>query len=222
MTENVEFTIGSNVSCAGEDCGKLRRVVVDPLSRRLTHLVVEPNDGGIARLVPVDLVSSTDGGISLRCSRVEFDALEEAEEVHFLPGAPGDWNYQPGHMMSWPYYGLGMGGMSMGLGGLGHGTGAPPAVSDAVTEDRLPPGEVEVRRGDSVHATDGDIGRVQGLVVDPTDHRVTHILLQEGHLWGRKDIAIPIDAVAGTEDIVELRLSKDQVRDLPPVEIDRT
>jgi hypothetical protein len=27
---------------------------------------------------------------------------------------------------------------------------------------------------------------------------VTHVLLQEGHLWGRKEVAIPITAVAGT------------------------
>lgn len=222
MTDDAEFTIGSHVSCSDGDCGELRRVVVDPLSRRLTHLVVEPSDGGLARLVPVDLVASSEGGISLRCPKARFDELEEAEEVHFLPGAPGEWGYQPGQMMSWPYYGLGMGGMSMGLGGLGHGTGGPPAVPEAVTEDRLPPGEVEVRRGDSVHATDGDIGRVQGLVVNQTDHRVTHILLQEGHLWGKKDVAIPIDAVTGVKAGVELRLSKDEVRDLPPVEIEHT
>lgn len=222
MTDNVEFTIGSRVSCSDEDCGELRRVVVDPISRTLTHLVVEPSDGAMPRLVPVDQVESTEGGIALRCSRAQFDAMEEAEEVHFLPGAPGDWAYQPGHMMSWPYYGLGMGGMGMGFGGLEHGTGAPPPVSGAVTEERLPPGEVEVRRGESVHATDGDIGRVQGLVVDPSDHRVTHVLLQEGHLWGRKDVAIPMDAVTGVEDGVQLRLSKDEVRDLPQVEIERT
>ena len=41
-------------------------------------------------------------------------------------------------------------------------------------------------RGDPVHALDGEIGRVQGLLVDPDDHRVTHVLLEEGHLWGRK------------------------------------
>ena len=41
---------------------------------------------------------------------------------------------------------------------------------------------------------DGPIGRVQGLVVDPTDHHVTHVLLAKGHLWGEKEVAIPIGA----------------------------
>ena len=48
-----------------------------------------------------------------------------------------------------------------------------------------------------MHATDGDIGRVQGLVIDAKTRQVTHVLLQEGHLWGQRELAIPIGAVAG-------------------------
>jgi hypothetical protein len=61
---------------------------------------------------------------------------------------------------------------------------------------------------------------VQGLVIDPSDHHVTHFLLDEGHLWGHKRVAIPISAVAevGAEG-VRVSLSKDEVRDLPPVEV---
>jgi sporulation protein YlmC with PRC-barrel domain len=90
----------------------------------------------------------------------------------------------------------------------------------AYTADRVPVGEVEVRRGDHVHATDGSIGRVQGLVVDPSDHHVTHVLLDEGHLWGKKQVAIPIGAVKSVEDDVRLNLTKDQVRELLPIDLD--
>ncbi len=83
----------------------------------------------------------------------------------------------------------------------------------------MPLGEVDVRRGEHVHATDGDIGRVQGLVIEPGSHHVTHVLLQEGHLWGRKEVAIPITAVTGVEDGIKLSLSKREVEDLPPVDI---
>jgi len=86
-----------------------------------------------------------------------------------------------------------------------------------VTYDSVPRGEVEVRRGEPVHATDGQIGRVEGLVVDPGNHQVTHVLLQEGHLWGSKEVAIPIGAVTGAQDGVQLSISKQQVADLPPV-----
>jgi hypothetical protein len=101
------------------------------------------------------------------------------------------------------------------------GLGNMNAGPQAITYDRVPIGEVEVRRGEHVHATDGDIGRVQGLIIDPGDHHVTHVLLDEGHLWGKKEVAIPISAVTGVDsDGVRLNLKKDDVRDLAPVELD--
>ena len=71
-----------------------------------------------------------------------------------------------------------------------------------------------------VHATDGAIGRVQGLVIEPSDHHVTHVLLDEGHLWGLKRVAIPIGAVASVENGVHLKLTKDEVHDLPEIDLD--
>jgi hypothetical protein len=126
--------------------------------------------------------------------------------------------YGPGQVLNWPYYGLGgtgAGGMGMGLAGIGGGS-----VLQAITYDTVPRGEVAVRRGEHVHATDGDIGRVQGLVIAPGSRHVTHVLLQEGHLWGRKDVAIPISAVTGVDDGVQLRITRQAVQELPPVDID--
>jgi sporulation protein YlmC with PRC-barrel domain len=212
VSETAQFTIGSDVSCSDGMCGELRRVVVDPIARALTHLVVEEKHRqGTGHLVPIDLVASSGGEIHLRCTRAQFEALENAEETHFLPGAPGQWGYGQDQILSHPYYALG--GMGM-MGGMGMGMGPQP-----ITFDRVPPGEVEVRRGEHVHATDGPIGKVQGLVVDPADHHVTHVLLDEGHLWGKKRVAIPIGAVTGVKDGVQLNLTKEEVRDLPPVDL---
>ena len=209
MSETTEFTIGSEVVCSDGACGELRRVVVNPVARALTHLVVEPRfQEGTGRLVPVELVDSAAGEIRIRCSMSEFHALEEAEETHFLQGAAGQWGYGQGQMLSLPYFALGMGMRGMGMG---------PQMT---TEDRVPEGEVEVRRGEHVHATDGAIGRVQGFVIDPTDHHLTHVLLDEGHLWGKKRVAIPISAVKDVDDGVRLTLTKAEVGDLPPVDLD--
>jgi sporulation protein YlmC with PRC-barrel domain len=223
MSGSTEFVIGTKVVCSDGECGELQRVVINPVARSLTHLVVGPEHGrATGRLVPVDLVESSAGEIHLRCRKDEFAVLEEAEETTLLPGASGEWAYAQGAMMTLPYYQLGMGGMAMGMGGTamaGVGTSmrsGPPVV----TYDKVPLGDVEVRRGAHVTATDGTIGRVQGLVIDPADHHVTHFLLEEGHLWGKKEVAIPISAVTGVDDGVKLSLSKDQVRDLPGVEID--
>jgi len=212
MGERTEFTIGDDVACRDAACGTLTRVVVDPVARTLTHIVVEPEHRRRpARLVPLELVESTSKEIRLRCTRSEFDRLGEAEETHFLPGASGEWGYAPEQMLSWPYYGLIGGGM---------GVLTTSVRSRPVTYDRVPAGEVEVRRGDRVHATDGEIGRVQGLVIDPDDHQVTHVLLDEGHLWGKKRVVVPISSVTGADEGIGLNLTKDQVSDLPPVELD--
>ena len=221
MSETANFTIGAEVTCEDGVCGDLRRVVIDPIARTLTHLVVEPrHQRYTGHLVPIDLVDTTTKELRLRCTMAQFEALEDAEETQFLPGAPGQWGYGQNQMLSLPFFGLGMGmggmGMGMGMRNMGMATGP-----QAVTSDKVPAGEVEVRRGQHVHAADGPIGRVQGLVVDPSDHHVTHVLLAEGHLWGEKEVAIPISAVTSVdEDGAQLNLTKDEVRDLPPVDID--
>ena len=208
MAETTPFTIGADASCTDGVCGEVTRVVVDPVARAVTHLVVEPKHRhGPGRLVPLDLVDATTGEIRLRCSMAQFEKLDPAEETRFLPGTPGYPGYDPEQVLSSPYYGMGIG-IEGGY------------VPQTVTYDTVPLDEVEVRRGEHVHATDGHIGRVQGLVIDPGSHHVTHVLLQEGHLWGRKDVAIPISAVTGVDDGIRLSITKQQVQDLPPVDID--
>jgi hypothetical protein len=207
-----EYTIGAEVTCSDGTCGDLRRVVLDPVARTLTHLVVEPRDiTRTGRLVPIEIADADSDGIRLHCTAAEFDALEEAEETRFLLDSYGGSSYANGEVFEWPYYGLGT-----GLGSFG----PEPAASPTVVYDRIPVGEVDMRRNDQVHASDGNIGKVQGLVIDPADHHVTHVLLQEGHLWGKRDVAIPISAVSEvTGDGVRLSMTKDQVRDLPSVEV---
>jgi sporulation protein YlmC with PRC-barrel domain len=220
MADTVQFTIGADVSCSDGACGKVTRVIVDPIAESVTHLVVEPEHRhGLGRLVPLSLVDATDGQIQLRRTKAEFEKLDPAEETHFIPGSSGYAGYGPGEVGYWPYFGAGMGtgvgGLDRGLTGFGGGT-----VEETITSDTVPTGETDVRRGDQVRATDGDIGRVKGLVIDRGSRHVTHVLLQEGHLWGRKEVAIPISAVTSTIDGIRLNMSKQEVQDLPPVDID--
>ena len=71
------FTIGADVSCTDGACGKVTQVVVDPVARAVTHLVVDRH--GKARLAPLDLVDASEGEIRLRCTRAEFKKLQLAE-----------------------------------------------------------------------------------------------------------------------------------------------
>ena len=93
-------------------------------------------------------------------------------------------------------------------------------ITPPIITDTLPEGEIGIRKGQQVHATDGGIGRVQGLVIDRATHHVTHVLLHEGHLWGKKEVAIPIGAVKGIAEGIQLTLTKHEVQDLPAVDLD--
>ena len=216
MSETAEFDIGSAVACRDGVCGHLSRVVVDPVARAITHLAVEPSDRhSRSRLVPVDFVESTEGGvIRLKCTKPQFEVFELAEDAQLLSGEADHPGYEREHVVALPYYGLRTD--AAGFSGMPQHRISPRVK----LHDRVPVGEVAVRRGEHVHATDGQIGRVRGLVIDPADHHVTHFLLDEGHLWGQKTVAIPIGAVAHIEDGVRLSLTKDEVRDLPAVDVD--
>jgi sporulation protein YlmC with PRC-barrel domain len=197
VADETEFAMGAEASCTDGPGGKVTRVIIDPATETVTHLVIEPKNwlGAAGRLVPLNLVEATTAdGIRLRCTVAEFGRLEAAEETEVLDGVAG---------------GLGLGGLysPMGL----------PAPVQAIVEDVVPLGEADVSRGEPVHAVDGPIGRVEGLRVDPVDHRVTHVLLQEGHLWGRREVVIPASAVAKVEGGIWLNLTKEQVEGLPPV-----
>ena len=194
MAGEPQFTIGARARCTDGHCGEVRRLIIDPATETVTHLVIQPGHRQEAgRLVPVHLVESTDGEIRLRCTRADFDKLDHAVERDLVAG---------------PEYPQTDGRQSMTAAALRQAT---------VLEDVIPVGEKEVGPGDPVHAVDGEIGRVQGFLVSPGDDRVTHVLLQEGHLWGRKKVAIPISAVTGADDGIRLNLTKEQVGELPAV-----
>ena len=126
MSETTEYEIGVQAYCQDGECGELARVVIDPIKRAITHLVVEPlYSRELGRLVPVNLVeTATKKELHLSCTREKFDALEEAEETNFISAPSGQFGYGQNQMLLMPFFGLGMGGLGMGglgMGGLGMG-----------------------------------------------------------------------------------------------------
>ncbi|MBV8996315.1 MAG: hypothetical protein JO287_22015 [Pseudonocardiales bacterium] len=204
-----QFTLGESASCTDGSCGVVSRLILDPVARTLTHLVIEPRHRSAdGRLIPVDLVEGTDGQIRLRCTMAEFDQLDPAEEVEPVDA---------------PVYGEEAAIQSyadidgMGIGGTISGIGAPVSPGPyMIVSDTVPSGETDFVRHERVHAADGEIGRIEGFVVDRADRKVTHVLLAEGHLWGRKEVAIPVSAVASMENGIWLTITKDQLGELPP------
>jgi sporulation protein YlmC with PRC-barrel domain len=217
--ETTQFTTGAKVSCKSGPCGALTRVIIDPVSRTLTHLVVEPPHGQTGRMVPLGLVEhSSPDQIDLACTLQEFDALQASRETDYFPmddlyssyygGYARGYGYGYNDARFWPYYGYGGYGYGYGLG------------REQVSYESIPAGEVTVRRGDPVHASDGDIGHVAGLVIGTPTGQVTHVLLQEGHFRDKKDVAIPIRSITRVSDVVQVAMTKHEIGELPAVDID--
>jgi sporulation protein YlmC with PRC-barrel domain len=215
----LRLEIGNRVRCTDGVYGELADIVIDPLEKRVTHLVVQPEQGeGEARLVPIQLAKGREDAqreIELVCTLDEAQAFESVHEAAYLrlgesPAEDPDWDVGVEDVLAMPYYA---------------DVGQYPAELDShltMYYDRVPKGEVEVRRASAVISADGhSLGEVDGFVVDADEH-ITHFVLERGHLWGRKEVTIPIGAVARVEsDAVHVALSKDEVGALPAVRVGR-
>ncbi len=210
--------LGTSVACSDGALGELADLVIHPDTRRVTHLVVAPHHHhDQARLVPFELVTpeAASKDIHLDSTTAQAHALPEAQQYAYVridegplpaddPGAVGIADVINVPMDDY--------GSRFARG------------SDQLRRSRLgdlrpdPAGEVEERQESRVVGSDGErIGRLDGLVVDEQG-TIMQLVLERGHLWGRRRVTIPADAVAQFDmDGVTLAISKSQVAKILPV-----
>ena len=202
----MDIPINVEVLCAGKPCGRSTYLVINPVNERVTHLVVaEKVFPNIERLVPVDkILASSPNSIQLRCNQTDLSDMDTFEETDFIEAGKLEKSlpYSVPYEV-WPY-----------------------AMYDAMPmpfeHERIPAGEVAIRRGTSVKATDGDIGKVDEFLIDPENDVITHLVLREGHLWGKKDVTIPVSEINKiAEEAIYLKLDKKAVETLPTVPVRR-
>jgi hypothetical protein len=204
----MDIPMNVEVRCADQPCGKSVALVMNPVTEAVTHLVVrETHPPHMERLVAADDVTkTTPESIELKYTTAQLAALDPFSEKHFvrvdLP------SYSP----------------------IGAGVFAFPYVIPdrevnnwiTVEEEHIPPNELAIRRNAWVEASDGHIGKVDEFMVDPETCHITHLVMREGHLWGKKDVVIPVLYIDHfDEDTVYLKLSKHDVGTLPTVPIHR-
>ena len=97
----MRLEIGNRVRCTDGVYGELADIVIDPLEKRVTHLVVQPEQGeGEARLVPIQLAKGRDDEqreIELECTLDEAQGFESVHEAAYLrlgesPAEDPDWD----------------------------------------------------------------------------------------------------------------------------------
>ena len=198
----MKIPLDARVQCTDGPGGRVVQVIVNPITRKMTHVVVEEKKSPqVERLVPLrSIVETGDELIYLGCSLQELGQMTPLIESEFL------WAEIPGFDEAYPY--------------LLHPYVIPGRLM--TKQQSLPPGELGIRRGTRVHATDGKVGWVDEFVTIPTNGEITHLLLREGHLWGCKEVTIPVSAIERIEErAVYLKLDKRGVQALPSVPVKR-
>lgn len=202
----MDIPVNAKVECVDGSCGESTTVVVNPLTQKVTHIVVKTVPNDVERLVPVDQIwDTTPTLIQLRCTIGELAEMEPFVEGHFIKtDEPIPPQYGGPHAYATPYV-------------------APTTPTYVPVEaERIPPGELAVHRGTEVRATDGKVGEVGELLVDPDSEHVTHLILREGHFWGKHNIMLPLSAIDRVEgDTVHLKLDKRAVESLPAIPVVR-
>jgi len=209
----MHLRLDSHVQTTDGLSGTLADVVLDPVKRAVTHVVVRAGDPDpAARLVPLQLVGGGEAGgaLSLTCTAAQFAQLESIQGYAYLPvderPAPdSEWDVGVEDVVMMPSYQ----GADLGV----YTAEIDPNVG--VTYDRVPKGEVEIRRTSVVASSDEhELGSVGAVVVE--DGRITHVVVEHGHLWWHRVVSVPIESVATLEtNAIGLSLTKGEFGKLP-------
>jgi sporulation protein YlmC with PRC-barrel domain len=201
----MDIRLNVDVHCPDGRCGRSTYIIVNPLTERLTHLVVKEQwPSRTERLVPVDwVIVTTRDVIVLNKTREQFTQLQEFTQTEFVYRDVPQLASDPKVTMFWPYV----------------------ASSNRVIDQEvrsLPYDELAVKRGTAVLTGDGKVGVVDEFVVDPEDSQITHLVLREGNLLDRKEIVIPVSYIDFLgEEGVYLNVDKKTIQSLPSIPVKR-
>jgi sporulation protein YlmC with PRC-barrel domain len=206
----MEIPLNAQVECTDGICGRSAYVLINPVNDKVTHLVVrEESSPNTEYVVTVDYVGETIAEtIRLHCSKAELEKMDPFIKTTFIE------EDRPEMIVAEDGAGMGLFYIPYVIPEM--------TVQVSVEEQQIPPGELAVRRGTRVEATDGYVGKVDEFVVNPENGHITHLVMREGHLWGRKDVIIPVSEMGKTEaDTVFLNIDKSQVESLPTFPLKR-
>jgi sporulation protein YlmC with PRC-barrel domain len=206
----MDIPLDVEVRCTNGVCGKSTAIIVEPKTEQVTHVVVEAD--GTRYLVPVEAIAgSAPDQIQLGWTREELTAAARFEKVALgdddataleMPGMAGA-------SMAWPY-------------GMDGDYVLEAAAAAYMPVEQIPTGERAIHSGAYVEATDGGVGQVEEFLVDAATGRITHLVLRKGHLWGKRDVTIPLEQIDRVEDdAVYLKLDKAAIAQLPGVPVRR-
>ena len=179
----------------------------------MTHVVVKADSSpNTEYVVPLGFVTETLAGtIRLHCRKADLEKMDPFIQTTVIKEKVPEMVYGYGEMY--------------GAGSCYYLPYVTPemTVYEPMENRQIPTGELAVRRGTRVEATDGYVGRVDEFVINPRNGQITHMVMREGHLWGKKDVIIPLSAIGDNPrmDTVTLKIDKAQIESLPTFPLNR-
>jgi len=199
------FPLNADVHCTDGLFGRSTHLLVNPATEKVTHIVVKRRREKQQKfMVPVRFVKETTPElILLNLTREKLKNFETFDRMYFSKRQIRRFGADPRMTLLWPYV-------------------VPETKVIAGKYSSIPPGELAVRRGARVKATDGFVGQVNDFIVDPETGYISHMVLREGLPWDKKYITIAIAEIDHIDEkAVFLKLSKKEIKELPAIKIRR-
>jgi len=201
-------------SSAGEKIGSLDRVVIDPVTKKVSHIIVKE---GIlfsrSKVIPITYVELDGERIMLSKNAMELDDLPDVEEGDYVnlkdTNEPAQheeavyW-YPPTNLAWWSvrdydWY--------------------PEPKYVLKTREVLPEGTIALEEGAAVISKDGkDLGNIERIIVEPNAKRATHIVVSKGFFTKELKRVPTLWITNVTEEKVYLSVWSDLFESLPDQE----
>lgn len=203
---------------SGEEIGHIDRVVIDPRSKQVSHVIVQkgllfPTD----KVVPINFIQmSADGTASLRTPIDDPDYLPDFEETAYITMDA----YEAGEEFGTPeeeaeieplYWYPPVGAQVMRYGASATSTHSfmyPDPMYVKKTVRNIPEDAVPLKEGADVYSSDGEhVGDVYEVLTESVTQRATHIVISKGLLFTEHKL-VPTSWIAEVKED-EIRLSVD-------------
>jgi uncharacterized protein YrrD len=207
------------ITSDGQKVGQIDRMVIDPGSKELTHLVVKKGFLFTKdKVVPLDLVeTASEDRIVLKEGPQDPDDFPDFEKTHFIPVEEARTPEKRGSkglsLLAW-YYPLPGGAWWHTRMGAYPGYPKPPYVRR--TELNIPDGTVPLEERAKVVSRDGEhVGDIERVYADEEQQRVTHLLVSRGLVSKSRKLIPSMWVENVSEDKVRLSVGERFIEKLP-------
>jgi uncharacterized protein YrrD len=214
----------------GERVGSIGRVVIDPRSKEITHIVVEKGFlFGTDRVLPASLIAdSDDERLVLTGAADDLEQYPEFEVSNFvmlddrdLPAGREELVMGETAPSAYPYPGAGP-----------HHYWGPANIAmtphtyhrqgySTITQQNIPDETVALKKGAAIVFEDGEkAGELEEVLVDQRSNQAVHLVISHGFLSTEKKL-IPVDwIVRASEEEIHIGARSDIIERLKPYEDD--